>query len=70
MIFTHVLFQKPEGGSTTSLQDSGISEHEGGATGGHSGPSSPLSKLPGNVMMNYYSLTSEILDELIYKSKH
>ncbi|XP_045200672.2 uncharacterized protein LOC123554492 isoform X3 [Mercenaria mercenaria] len=39
--------KKPEGGSTTSLQDSGISEHEGGATGGHSGPSSPLSKLPG-----------------------
>ncbi|XP_052788988.1 uncharacterized protein LOC128223703 isoform X2 [Mya arenaria] len=35
--------QRPEGGSTTSLQDSGISEHEGGATGGPSA----LSKLPG-----------------------
>ncbi|XP_052221934.1 uncharacterized protein LOC127838312 isoform X2 [Dreissena polymorpha] len=41
------LRKKPvEGGSTTSLQDSGISEHEGGATG-FSGPNSPLSKLPG-----------------------
>lgn len=41
------LKKRPEGGSTTSLQDSGISEHEGGATGGQSGHSSPLSKLPG-----------------------
>ncbi|XP_060552323.1 uncharacterized protein LOC132713685 isoform X4 [Ruditapes philippinarum] len=39
--------KKPDCGSTTSLQDSGISEHEGGATGGQSGQSSPLSKLPG-----------------------
>ncbi|WAR31313.1 AKuncharacterized [Mya arenaria] len=37
------LKKRPEGGSTTSLQDSGISEHEGGATGGPSA----LSKLPG-----------------------
>jgi len=42
-----IYLQRPEGGSTNSLQDSGISEHEGGATGGQSGSSSPLSKLPG-----------------------
>ncbi|KAL4219291.1 hypothetical protein ACF0H5_021871 [Mactra antiquata] len=41
------LKKKSEGGSTTSLPDSGISEHESGAVGGNSGPGSPLSKLPG-----------------------
>jgi hypothetical protein len=52
-----VIFQKPDCGSTTSLQDSGISEHEGGATGGQSGQSSPLSKLPGMI----YSILLRVL---------
>ena len=42
-LIVFLYLQRPEEGSTNSLQDSGISEHEGGATGGNS----PLSKLPG-----------------------